>query len=81
MKKIVKKKKGATRASNRPSIYPNKKYRLQGVISEEGSRCFEIGRKALAATEAGRTFTRPSDADTIEFLAREFAASVKKAPK
>lgn len=79
MKKIVKKKKPASekQASNRPSIYPNKKYRLQGTISEEGSRCFELARKVLAGTDAAKRFDRVSDADTIEFLAREFAARKK----
>lgn len=75
MQKVIKKKKPATgpkKASNRPSIFPNKKFRLQGVISKEGARCFEAARQALAkqANWKGKV----SDADTIEFLAREFAS-------
>lgn len=82
MKKIVKKEKPASdRASNRPSIYPNKKYRVQGTISEEGGRCFDAARKVLAASDAAQLFDRVSDADTIDFLAREFVARMKPKKK
>lgn len=72
MNRVTKKPKEARdkKASNRPSIYPNKKFRLQGVISAEGARCFKVARKCLANTSGWKS--RVSDADTIEFLARQF---------
>jgi hypothetical protein len=46
--------------------------RVQGVLTREGSRLFEGGRKRLAAL-SGRA--NVSDADTIEYLARAWRST------
>lgn len=55
--------------SHRPSIFKNKKVRVQGMISTMGSTCFEERRKQLAKL-TGWDAKKISDADVIEFLAR-----------
>lgn len=64
------------KVSHRPAIYANKSVRVQGMISKAGATCFEIGRRALAKV-SGWKASKISDADTIEFLAREFVKRLK----
>ena len=61
----------AKRGPGQPSIFRNKKGgdRLQGIVTPEGSRRFEMARRRLAKL-AGREVEHVSDADVIEFLVR-----------
>lgn len=58
----------------RPSIYPGKdktRGRATGLLTPAGWRAFEKGRRAAALLH-GVKVQAVTDADTIEFLAREF---------
>lgn len=64
--------------AGRASIFRGKQggARLQGVITKAGSNRFEQARKRLARL-AGRDVEEVSDADTIEYLARGEAETLK----
>jgi len=65
----------ATGIMGRESIFrgKEKELRVQGLLTQDGSKAFERGREALRtlyASVMGREPSVVSDADTIEFLAR-----------
>jgi hypothetical protein len=70
--------KAGAHGPGRASIFRDKKdgARLQGIITKAGSQRFEAARKRLARL-AARDAEEVSDADTIEYLARGEAETVK----
>lgn len=59
----------AKKVSHRPAIFRNKKVRVQGMITKNGSIAFEQRRQQLAKL-AGWDAKKVSDADVIDYLAR-----------
>lgn len=55
--------------AGRPSIFPGKKHRVQGLLTDEGRKAFESHRAKLAK-KTGFEVELVSDGDTIEALAR-----------
>lgn len=62
------------------ALFPDKikdsKYRVQGLLTPDGSRSFEGHRKRIAGL-TGRELSKVSDADVIEWLSRGEAFCLK----
>lgn len=63
------------RASGRASIFPLKKHRRQGHLTQSGKVGFEAARRRLADL-AGWKASGVSDSDTMEYLSIGEAATI-----